>query len=154
MGQSEYNEAQFEIEKAEAVKEARNAALEDAAIWVQKRCEDSESENLNYNAETIAGWIRQFKIACILLPLLFVFGVAAGESEVRSISAAQARYDTAHARYVATGMYKGAKADGYKAYREVLEAKIDLELANGNVRAVDPANAVQRRLYRLNSKGY
>ena len=81
MGQSEYNEAQFEIEKAEAVKEARNAALEEAAVWVQKRCEDSESENLNYNAETIANWIRDFKTLAILLPLLFVFGVAAGESE-------------------------------------------------------------------------
>jgi len=79
MSNAEYNEAQFEIEKAEAVKEARNAALEEAAVWVQKRCEDSESENLNYNAETIANWIRDFKTLAILLPLLFVFGVAAAE---------------------------------------------------------------------------
>lgn len=81
MSNAEYNEAQFEIELAEAKKEARNAALEEAAVAIFDRCQNSDSEDLSYNADTLAAFIRAMKVPAILLPLLFVFGVAAGESD-------------------------------------------------------------------------
>ena len=58
--------------KAEAVKEARNAALEEAAKHCEKTSGFSGSEH--------AARIRALKTLVILLPLLFVFGsVCAGE---------------------------------------------------------------------------
>ena len=97
MGQSEYNEAQFEIEKAEAVKEARNAALEEACGAIDVRMKlniqdltQAQIDSGNYPEIALilqellnaAAAIRALKMLAILLPLLFVFGVAAGESDV------------------------------------------------------------------------
>ena len=91
MSNAEYNEAQFEIEKAEAVKEARNAALEEAARECEARARefrDTATAKLtdgdwskHLGSLSCANRIRALKTLAILLPLLFVFGVAAGESE-------------------------------------------------------------------------
>ena len=88
MSNADYNEAQFEIEKAEAVKEARNAALEEAAKMFDSDAETA-TRLLAFNpdfclvvkgiATQSAVRIRALKTLAILLPLLFVFGVAAGE---------------------------------------------------------------------------
>ena len=82
MSNAEYNEAQFEIEKAEAVKEARNAALEEAALVARSDEEYWRKIGRNDFGNVLAGSlsrIRALKTLAILLPLLFVFGVAAGE---------------------------------------------------------------------------
>lgn len=81
MSNAEYNEAQFEIEKAEAVKEARNAALEEAAQAIYYSILDVlETPYCQELRMQVAKNIRALKTLAILLPL-FVFGVAAGESE-------------------------------------------------------------------------
>ena len=82
MSNADYNEAQFEIEKAEAVKEARNAALEAAATECETYhdCGRDSCSVQVINLECAAR-IRALKTLAILLPLLFVFGVAAGETD-------------------------------------------------------------------------
>lgn len=98
MSNAEYNEAQFEIEKAEAVKEARNAALEEAAKMFDSDAETA-TRLLAFNpdfclvvksiATQSAVRVRALKTLAILLPLLFVFGVAAGEERAEPRRAAE-----------------------------------------------------------------